>query len=84
MPKLTGPLFSIDARGTLAKLLNFHRRPGGPAVAFHHQPGSVVQSHALPTTYQAQLREYYAEAVEHWQLLSEAEKQQWRDFVKGL
>ena len=81
MPKLGAPLFSTEAHGDLAKLLNYHRRPSGAGVAKHHQPGSVVKAHAVPTAFQSQLRSYYAEAVEHWHLLSEAEKQQWRDFV---
>lgn len=84
MPKVTGPLLSIIAHGDLAKLLNYHRRPSGAAVAVHHHPGSAVKSHAVPTAFQALLRGYYREAVEHWQTLSEVEKQQWRDFVKGL
>jgi hypothetical protein len=81
MVKVTGPVFSSDAHGDLGGLLNYHRRPGGSAVARHHQPGSVVKSHAVPSASQVTIRSYYKEAVEHWHLLTETERQQWRDFV---
>jgi len=81
MPKLGGPLFSVTAQGDLASVLNYHRRPGGAAVAIHHQPGSVVKKHAKPTTAQILIRAYYWDAVSHWKLLTEAQKQLWRDYV---
>lgn len=84
MPKVIGPLLSIVAHGDLAKLLNYHRRPSGAAVAVHHQPGSVVKAHAIPNATQIYLRACYWEAVSRWHELIEAERQQWRDFVKGL
>lgn len=82
MPEVTGPLFSPDARGDLAKLLNYHKRPGGFAVAKHHQPGSVVASHALPSAAQTVIRAYVKEAVEHWQQLTTEEKELWNLYVK--
>lgn len=84
MPKVRGPLFSVLARGSLGEILTYQGRPGGAAVYPYSKPGSRVKKHALPSASQALIRGYYREAVEHWQILSEAEKQQWNDFVKGL
>jgi len=81
MPKVTGPMMSIEASGDLAQILNFHKRPGGFAVAKHHHPGSVVTAHKEPNDAQTVIRGYYTEAVSHWKMLSEEEKQDWRDFV---
>ena len=81
MPKVEAPLFSIDAHGDLGKLLNFHRRPGGHAVAKHHQPGSVVKSHAEPSASQEIIRGYVAEAVSRWHDLTPAQQAQWNAFV---
>ena len=82
MPKVTGPLFSPDAHGDLAKLLNFHDRPGGHAVARHHQPGSVNAKGKIPSAAQVVIRDFVKEAVEHWQLLTPAEKTQWNQYVE--
>lgn len=79
--KVEGPLQSVDARGDFGRLLNFHRRPSGHAVAKAHKPGSLVKSHAEPSASQTTIRGYVKEAVEHWQSLSAAEKQQWNDYV---
>lgn len=81
MPKVTGPLFSVTAQGDLGKVLNYHGRPGGAAVAVHHQPGSRVKKHGEPTVGQILLRAYYWDAVSHWKALTDEQRQLWRDFV---
>lgn len=81
MPKVGGPLFSPEAHGDLNKILNFHRRPSGHAVAKHHQPGSVVDNHKNPTAQQSVIRGYVAEAVTRWKQLTPAEKEQWNEYV---
>lgn len=81
MVKVYGPLGSADAHGDLNKILNYHRRPGGHAVAKHHQPGSVVASHAEPSASQTTIRGYVAEAVSRWHDLSPAQRAQWDTYV---
>lgn len=83
MPKVGAPLISAGAHGDFGRLLNFHQRPSGHAVAKAHKPGSVVKSHADPSASQEVIRAYMKEAVEHWQSLSPAERQQWNEYVEG-
>jgi hypothetical protein len=83
MPKVAGPCFSVEGKGALAEILTYQKRPSGSAVYGYKKPGDIVRSHAEPTAEQQQMRDYYREACEHWRMLSEEEKGEWREFVKG-
>jgi hypothetical protein len=79
--KVKGPLQSFSAHGDFGKLINYHRRPSGGAVAKAHKPGSLVKSHADPSASQTTIRDYVKEAVEHWQLLTSEQQAQWNAYV---
>jgi len=38
VPKVTGPLFSLEAIGKLGNAITYQRRPGGPAVVVQPDP----------------------------------------------
>lgn len=82
MPKVVGPALSLDAKGKLGKPLTFQKRPSGSAVYPSSRPGARVKKNKEPSASQKTIRDYYKEAVEHWHMLTPAEKKQWNDFVK--
>lgn len=61
MPKLNGPLFSLEARKALAKALTYQRRPGGASVYPYKKPKVPL------TTPQQYQRQSIAAAVRAWQ-----------------
>ena len=80
MPKVTGPLFSVDATGVLGGVLTFQKRPGGHAVYNFAKPGSRVKKHGEPTAAQVSIRAYVWDAVSHWKALTDEQKQSWNDY----
>ena len=82
MPKVTGPLISLDAKGDVGKKLTFQKRPSGSAVYPFSKPGARVKKNKEPSASQITIRDYVKEAVEHWHMLTADEKKQWNDFVK--
>lgn len=76
MPKLRGPLLSLEARGRLTKLFSYLRRRG------HH----IVEAVPVPTDAKsaAQLfnRHMFSKCVDLWHLLSDAEKQEWESLAR--
>jgi len=83
MVKVVGPLFSVEARKALGKVLTYQKRPSCGAVYGYSKPGSVVEKHKEPTAAQEQMRAYYREAFEHWRMLTEEDKEEWRESVRG-
>ena len=81
MPVVFGPALSIDAHGTLGRSITFQKRPSGASVIMVPRPSKKILDN--PTALQQATRDYMKEAVEKWQLLSEAEKEQWRQYLKG-
>lgn len=71
MAKLTNPLFSFLARGTLAKALTFRRR-GGQAIA-----GKPPHPQDANSPAQKAWRPMYKACTVLWHLLSPLEKQAW-------
>ena len=77
MPKLGGPLFSVEAHKALAKALTFQRRPGGASVYGYKKP-------KVPLTDKQYLQRWLiANAVACWKLLSDADKAVWEKKAKG-
>jgi len=82
MPKVMGPVLSLDAQGSLGKKVTFQRRPSGSVIYPFAKPGSRVKKGALPSTAQKVIRDYYKEAVAKWKQLTPAQKKMWDDWVK--
>ncbi len=77
MAKVTHPLLSASASGSLKSRLTFSKRSTGQQVRF--QRGQVV-----PTATDSQTqRAFFEEAVTQWLTLNSGERQQWHDFVNG-
>jgi len=72
MPRVSGPLFSAEATGTLANLITYYRRPGARIARVFKKPTNPR------TQAQRQYRRLYAQAVAAWQQLYPALKDQWR------
>lgn len=80
MTKVIGPLLSFEARGNVAKILSFQRRPSGAACIRYSKPGS--RSRFTPSAGQQTIRTDYREAVAAWQTLTPTEKEAWNLCVK--
>ncbi len=77
MPKLTGPLFSVEAHGALAKALTYQRRPGGASVYGYKKPKVPL------TDRQIWQRDLIKWCVYEWQQLTDEQKADWEDKAKG-
>lgn len=71
MSKVTGPLFSLGAIGTFAKLLSFRNGRAGTEVVHPQAP----QAPASPA--QLAARNVARNALAHWRELPPAERQDW-------
>jgi len=71
LSKLRAPLLSLDARGSIARALNYGRNLGG-AIARAHPRASTAA-----TTAQLARRQTYVDACAAWQLLTPEERSAW-------
>ena len=71
MTKLSGPLLSIEARGSLGPRLTYSTRKSGPQVRFQK-----AQSYAATAAQEIQ-RGFFQAAVGWWSELTTDEKSQW-------
>ena len=79
MVKVTGPTLSLNAAGSLGKILTYQKRLKGNVVYMKSKPGRIG---IVGNTYnQYQVKIYILQAVRHWHLLSASEKQEWDDFI---
>ncbi|GAH91532.1 unnamed protein product [marine sediment metagenome] len=76
MPKLKGPLLSLNARGRLGELFSLTRRMGQ----------NIIEKRPVPVDAKspAQLfsRHMFSKCVALWHLLSEAERQEWESLAR--
>lgn len=82
MPKVTGPAFSLDAKGSLKKTITYQKRPSGSAVFPRSEPGARE-----PFTYsysQLLQRENIRRYVAAWRALSQVRRDEWDDLAKAL
>jgi len=80
MPIVTGPLFSLQAKKVMGKVLEFRTSKGNAVVSKKHKPGDRGPFTLHPK--QLNARVYMTEAVSSWQQLTNEQKQEWNDFVK--
>lgn len=77
MPNTKGPLFSLDARGSLAHLLSFQASPGGPRVISYPDHADAR------TPAQLAARDTFRNAVDFWHVLTDTEKADFAAQAKG-
>lgn len=75
MPKVTGPLLSLDARQSIGKTLTFQNRRGVSVVYGYKKPGDVTP--LVLSTDQELQREKFSAIVWKWQQLTAGEKETW-------
>ena len=75
MAKIRGPLLSQEARGKIAERLVFSLRSSGQQARFQIKQKDVI------TEFRTTQRAYYLAAVAAWNILSNLEKQEWRDLA---
>lgn len=75
MPTVTGPAFSLDAKGTLGKTLTFQKKGKGHTVYPYKKPGD--REPFTPSPSQNEQRDRIRAVVAEWQGLSDAEKASW-------
>lgn len=76
MAKLTGPIFSLAAKGTLKKTITYQGRPSGTAAykrTVPYDPKSLEQR---------VIRDYVASGVSYWQTMGGPYQTLWNKFVK--
>jgi len=78
MPKLVGPLFSVQAHGTLGGCLTYQRQAKGGKV-FPHKVPRIPQTEA-----QLAQRASVASCVSCWKGLSSADKVRFEEKARGL
>jgi hypothetical protein len=71
MPKVTCPLFSVGATGSIAKLLTYRNSPRGYICRKWSQPTG------LPSAEQEEVREFTGERMSHWPLISTEDQASW-------
>ena len=78
MAKVKGPLFSLNASGSVGDLMTFSARISGPQVRYQKKQKDVI------TGARTEQREFFKEAVEAWNALSEEEKEEYNERAKPL
>jgi len=73
MAKLVGPLFSLDAHGSVGRAITFSERRSGPQVRFQKKQVDT----ATPT--RLTQRGYFSKAVDWWHKLTPSEQLEWRE-----
>jgi len=78
MPKLTGPLLSLKASGSIAKNLTFSERKSGSQVRFQKKQKDVLTSDRV------EHRARFLEAAAAWNALFEEEKLDYKQRAVSL
>lgn len=77
MPKLNGPLFSLEAKGTTKKTISYQNRPSGSAVTKYSKPGT--KNPFNPSYKQQNQRTIMALLIAQWQSMTDLEKLNWEN-----
>jgi hypothetical protein len=72
MPKVSGPLFSASAHGTIGERLTFSRRASGQQARFQRPQKDRITSARIPQRYK------FSQGLTLWRSLSSIEKGYWK------
>jgi len=75
MPTVTGPCFSLEAKGSIGKAITFQKKGKGQAAMKRPVPTGG------PSAAQSEIRGWMADAVAAWKALTPAEREDWEDYV---
>ena len=75
MAKVAGPLFSQEASGAMGPRLTFSQRKSGQQVRIQKAQADVT------TAGRTTQRDYFSTAYAAWNTLSDADQQEWNDFI---
>lgn len=79
MVKVVGPALSLDAKKSLKGTIIFQGGRNRTILTKHHRPGT--RAPFVLGYYPYLARVHTSEAVRHWHLLSEAEREEWKDYI---
>lgn len=71
MPRVTNPLFSVSAVGTVAEILTYRNSPRGAICRKWAKPTGS------PSAKQIEVREFTGERMNHWPLISTEDQASW-------
>jgi len=74
MAKLQGPLLSVNAHGSIAKRITYSKRASGNQARFQR-----ANKDANTSSQQTQ-RSLFLEARDKWLLLTDAQKELWKEY----
>lgn len=77
MPSVVGPLFSLDAKGTIGKAITFQGKKEGS------RAGLIPRHSDTQSTKQLSQRAYFKQAVAYWRTLNNTYRGYWNNWVKG-
>jgi len=75
MAKISGPLFSIEARGSFGPRLTFSKRQSGQQVRFQKAQADTI------TTSRTLQRDFFTDARVAWGSLTVEQQQDWNNFI---
>lgn len=75
MAKITQPLLSAEASGSIGPRLTYSKKATGQQVRIQKAQADVV------TAGRTTQREYFIEAYGKWNSLTNEQQQQWNDFI---
>jgi len=75
MAKISGPLLSLAARGSVGPRLTFSLRPSGQQARFQRSQTD------FDTSARTIERDFFIEATEQWATLTADNKQDWTDYI---
>lgn len=77
MPNVTGPLFSLEARGTIGNSVTFQGKKGG------FRAGLIPSHSDKQSPSQLSQRAYFKQAVAYWRTLNSLYRGYWSNWVKS-
>lgn len=77
MAKVIGPLLSVGAKGKIAKVMYYQGSVSGTVVR------RLPRQPQITNAYQLQKQIWYADAVAHWHLLSDTQRELWNNYQDG-
>jgi len=77
MAKIKSPLLGHSASGSVGTELTYSQRQSGSQVRFQKKQADVT------TVDRTTQRDYFIEAYEKWNSLTDEQQQQWNDFIKS-
>jgi len=76
MPSVIGPLFSLEAKGTIGKCITFQGKKAG------FRAGLIPTHSDSQSALQLSQRAYFSQAVAYWRSMDTAERNVWNSWIE--